>query len=170
MSVFLSKITKLFCVARFIFFRNRTCPTSRTRPIPISMPAVFLLKCICISSEKCKPKKKTGMLNNNNNQRFLTRVTLDSVSTEKLVTLDPNNYYNKNKYILKYLSYLQVYLLAVKYLQHIWRVRNVQIYNHYDEHSVMFQCSIVTLNSYCGCSRRKKLRVFMNTKYLYSFS
>ena len=59
------------------------------------------------------------MLNNNNNQRFLTRVTLDSVSTEKLVTLDPNNYYNKNKYILKYLSYLQVYLLAVKYLQHI---------------------------------------------------
>ena len=52
------------------------------------------------------PPTKTGMYNNNNNQRYLTRVTLDSVSTEKLVALDPNNYYNKNKYILKYLSYL----------------------------------------------------------------
>ena len=36
------------------------------------------------------------------------------MSTEKLVALDPNNYYNKNKYILKILvlstSYLHYYL------------------------------------------------------------
>ena len=41
------------------------------------------------------PDHNNNNNNNNNNQLYLMRVTLDSTSTEELVALDPNNYYNK---------------------------------------------------------------------------
>jgi len=45
---------------------------------------------------KLRWPKNTSVYDLINNQLYLTRVTLDSVSTEELVVLNPNNCYNNN--------------------------------------------------------------------------